>query len=121
MTKAKSIIENARTELVKFIAFEVPLLYKKFGWAEPEEGEDYSIPTGDLKKKVFINVEVYTSYLPSLKVETATTEKREIEEVVVSRDGEVWLIAKGQNYTIDEVFMEELAAVAEALELTYIK
>lgn len=118
MTKAKSIIENARTELVKFIAFEVPLLYKKFGWAEPEEGEDYSIPTGDLKKNVFINVEVYNSYL---EVETATTEKREIEEIVVSREGEVWLIAEEQNYTTDEVLVEELAAVAEALELTYIK
>ncbi len=114
MTKAKSIIENARTELVKFIAFEVPLLYKKFGWAEPEEGEDYSISTGDF----FITVDVDNSYLG---VETATTEKREIEEVVVSREGKVWLIAGEENYTTDHVLIEELAAVAEALELTYIK
>ena len=119
MTKAKFIVEKARKDLVDFIAYEAKLLFKKFGWVEPEEGEDYSITTGDLKKDIFITVEVDNSYLD---VEDACTEKRGIEEIVVSEQGEVWFIEEeGKDWTPDEISIEELAAIADTLEETYNK
>lgn len=119
MTKAKFIVEKARKDLVDFIAYEAKLLFKKFGWVEPEEGEDYSITTGDLKKDIFITVDVDNSYLD---VEDACTEKRGIEEIVVSEQGEVWFIEEeGKDWTPDEISIEELAAIADTLEETYNK
>ena len=116
MTKAKTIIAEAKKKLVDFICYEAPLIYRKFDWDEPEEDENYVIPGGDLTRTVRINVEVDNSYLD---VEDRCYENVEVAEISVSRDGEVWVNTEDDEYTIDEISLEELADVAEALELTY--
>lgn len=118
MTKAKTIIEGARKKLVDFICFEAPLIYHKFGWDEPEPDDDYVIPSENLCRTIRINVEVDNSYLD---VEDTCYEDVEVTEVVVSRDGEVWFNTADDDYTVDEVSIEELADVAEVLELSYNK
>ena len=115
-TMAKSIIAEAKNKLVGFICFEVPLLYKRFGWSEPEEDEDYVIPAGDLCRTIRINVEVDNSYLD---VEDRCYEDVEVAEIVVSRDGNVWVNTEDDGHTADEISVEDLADVAEVLELTY--
>lgn len=119
MKKADTIIARAKKEIVDFICFEAPLLYKKFGWAEPEDGDNYSITTGDLGRKLHINVEVDNSYLD---IEDTCFEKREVAEINVNTtDGEMWVCTEDDDYTIDEVSIEELAAIANAMEETYEK
>lgn len=116
MTKAEMIVAKAKKELVDFICYEAPLLYKKLDWEEPDEGDDYSISTDYLCRDIHINVEVDNSYLD---IEDNCYERREVSEIVVSRDGEVWVNTELNDYTIDEISVEELADVAETLELTY--
>lgn len=116
MTKGKTIIAEAKKKLVDFIAFEAPLLYKKLGWAKPEEDEDYVIPTGDLEP-IYINVEVDNSYLD---VHDRCYEDVEVAEVVVSQDGQVWVANEdGDNWTTDEISVDELANIADAFERAY--
>lgn len=117
MTKGKTIIAEAKKKLVGFITFEAPLLYKKFGWAyDPEEDEDYVIPTGDLEP-IYINVEVDNSYLD---VHDRCYEDVEVAEIVVSRDGQVWVTNEdGDNWTTDEISVDELANIADAFERAY--
>ena len=116
MTKAETIVAKAKKELVDFICFEAPLLYKKFDWGEPDEDEDYVISTDYLCRSIYINVEVDNSYLD---IEDNCYERREVAEIIVSREGEVWVNTEVNDYTIDEISVEELADVAEVLELTY--
>ena len=116
MTKAETIVAKAKKELVDFICFEAPLLYKKLDWEEPDEDDDYSIPTAYLCRSIYINVEVDNSYLD---IEDNCYEDREVAEIIVSREGEVWVNTELNDYTIDEISVEELADVAEVLELTY--
>ena len=117
MTKAKEIIEKAKKEIIDFICFEAPLLYKKFGWAyDPEEDENYTIPTGDLEP-IYINVEVDNSYLD---VHDRCYEDVEVAEIIVSPEGEVWLTNEDyDDWTTDEISLEELANIADAMERAY--
>ena len=117
MTKAQTIIAKAKAEIIKFICFEAPLLYKKFGWDyDPEEDENYVIPTGDLEP-IYINVEVDNSYLD---IHDRTYEDVEIAEIIVSPEGEVWLTNEdGDDWTTDEINVEELANIADAMERAY--
>lgn len=118
MTKARDIIERAKKELVDFICYEVPLLYKKFGWYEPEEEEDYIINGGDLCHSVTIKVETDNSYLD---VNERTFEDVEVAEIVVSNDGEVLIGSEEDEFTINDITLDELAKIADALEQTYNK
>lgn len=119
MTKGQGIIAEAKKKIVDFIVFEAPLLYKKFGWDyDPEEDENYVIPTGDLEP-IYINVEVDNSYLD---IHDRTYEDVEIAEIIVSPEGEVWLTNEdGDDWTTDEINVEELANIADAMERAYNK
>lgn len=117
MTKGQEIIAEAKKRIIDFLVFEAPLLYKKFGWAyDPEEDENYVIPTGDLEP-IYINVEVDNSYLD---VEDRCYEDVELAEIIVSPDGEVWVTNEdGDDWTTDEINVEELANIADAMERAY--
>lgn len=118
MTKARNIIERAKKELVDFICYEIPLLYKKFGWYEPDEDEDYIINSGDLCHSVTIKVETDNSYLG---VNERTFEDVEVAEIVLSKDGEVLIGSTEDEFTINDISLNELANIADVLELTYNK
>ena len=117
MTKGQAIIANAKKKLIDFITYEAPLLYKKFGWDyDPEEDENYTIPTGDLEP-IYINVEVDNTYLD---VHDRCYEDVEVAEIIVSPEGEVWLTNEdGDDWTTDEISIEELANVADAMARAY--
>lgn len=122
MTKGQGIIAEAKKKLVDFIIFEAPLLYKKFGWDyDPEEDENYVIPTGDLEP-IYINVEVDRMYLD---LEDRVYEDMELAEIIVNpdeADGGVWVTNEnGDEWTSDEISVEELAIIADAMERAYNK
>ena len=117
--KATSILANARKEITDFIKFEIPLLYKKIYGRDKEEDEEYSISTCDLKKKIFITIDVDNSYLD---VDDTCYEKREIAEIVL--DSELGLITlvneDGEEWDSDYISLNELAAISNAIEEAYI-
>lgn len=114
--KGKEILNKTRKDIIDFITYEVKMLYKKFGWDEPKDGE-YTIPTSELSRKIRINVEVDNSYLD---VEDRCYEDMEVTEIIVDENG-VCLTTDDDDYSADEVSIEELADVADVLEFTYIK
>ena len=118
MTKAKTIIAEAKKKLMEFICFETPLLYKKIGWEEPEEGEDYEIFGCDLCRTIRIDVEVDNSYLD---VEDRCYEEVEVASIVVSRDGNILVQSEDGEWDAEKLSIEELADIAEVLELSYKK
>ena len=121
LTHAKIVLDTAKQDLKNFIGLQIPMLYNAFGWDEPDfsEGEDYIVPTGDLLNTVYINVEVDNSYLD---VEDRCYEGMEVAEIRLALDGNVFVANEnGDEFTWDELSVEELASIAEALELTYIK
>lgn len=121
LTKGELIVKMAKEELKGFIAYQIPLLYKAFGWAEPDfsEYEDYVVPTGYLLNTVYINVEVDNSYLD---VEDRCYEDVEIAEIRLALDGNVFVVNEdGDEWEWKELSVEELADVATSLERTYIK
>lgn len=121
LTKGELIVKMAKEELKDFIAYQIPLLYKAFGWAEPDfsEEEEYVIPTGDLTNSIHINVEVDNSYLD---VEDRCYEDMEIAEIRLTLDGNIFLVNEDEDeWEWEEVSVDELANVATALERTYIK
>ena len=117
--KATSILANARKEIMDFIRFEIPLLYKKIYGRDKEEDEDYSICTGDLGTDIFINVEVDNSYLD---VEDTCYEKREIAEIVL--DSELGLITlfneDGDEWDSGYISLKELATISNDIEEAYL-
>lgn len=116
MTKGQTIIAEAKKKLIDFIVFEAPLLYKKFDWELDDEDDCYIIPTGDLES-LYINVEVDGMYLD---IEDRVYENREIAEIVVDPEEGVWLNDEdGNEWTADEVSLEELANIADAFERAY--
>jgi len=116
MNKGQQIIAKAKEQLISFIVFETPLLYKKFGWEFPEDEDNFVIPTGDLEP-IFINAEMDNSYLD---VEDRCYEDIELAEVIVSPEGEVWVTNEdGFEWTSDEISVEELAHIADAMERAY--
>ena len=120
LTVAEVIVNVAKKELKNFIVHQIPMLYKAFGWAEPNfaEEEEYVIPTGDLICAPYINVEVDNSYLD---VNERTYEDVEIAEVRLTLDENVFLTnERGDEWGWDEVTVDELAAVAKILERTYV-
>ena len=119
MTKGQGIIAEAKKKLVDFITFEAPLLYKKFGWERDEDDENYVIPTGDLEP-IYINVEVDRLVLD---LEDSVYEDMELAEIIVNpdeADGGVWVTNEnGDEWTSDEISVEELAIIADAMERAY--
>ena len=115
--KGKAIIAEAKKKLVDFLVFEAPLLYKKLGRAyEPEKEESYILNTDDLEP-IYINAETNDTYLDA---EDGYYETVEINEVVVSPDGEVWATDKdGREWTSDEISVVELANIADVFERAY--
>lgn len=118
MTKAKTIIADARKKLMEFIRFEAPLMYKKLGWAEPDDDEDYEIFGSDLCRTIRINIEVDNSYLD---VEDTCYEDAEIASIIVSRDGDILVTTENDEIDAKRLSLEELADIAEVLELSYTK
>jgi hypothetical protein len=121
LTKGELIVKMAKEELKGFIAHQIPLLYKAFGWVEPDfsECEDYVVPTGDLLNTIYINVEVDNSYLD---VEDRCYEDVEVAEIRLTLDGNVFVANEdGDEWEWKELSVEELADVATSLERTYIK
>ena len=118
MTKAKTIIADARKKLMEFIRFEAPLMYKKLGWAEPDNDEDYEIFGSDLCRTIRINVEVDNSYLD---VEDTCYEDVEVASIIVSRDGDILVTTENDEMDAERLSIEELADIAEVLELSYPK
>lgn len=119
LTKGELIVAKAKQELKDFIAQEIPLLNSAIGFPTPDfsEGEDYTIPTGDLVESIFINVEVDNSYLG---VEERTYEDMEISEIRLTLDGNVFVANEdGYEWECDNLSVEELANVATSLQRTY--
>ena len=116
--KATSILANARKQITDFIKFEIPLLYKKIYGRDKEEDENYVICTGDLKKGIFITVDVDNSYLD---VDDTCYERREISEIVLEEDGSLTLIEEeGDEWSGSNITIDELAAISNAIENAYI-
>lgn len=119
--KAVMILDNAREEIRKFIAYQIPLLYTAFGWDTPNfsEDEEYVISTGDLPIQLAFKTEVDNSYL---RAEERCYETVEVAEIVLSLDGTVHFNDEDGriDWEYDEISIEELAAAADALELAYI-
>ena len=121
LTKGELIVKMAKEELKGFIAHQIPLLCKSFGWAEPDfsEYEDYVIPTGNLLNTIHINVEV-DNYC--LDAEDRCYEDVEVKEIRLTLDGNVFVANEdGNEWEWKELSVEELANVATSLERTYIK
>ena len=119
MKKADTIIARAKKEIVDFICFETQLLYKKFGWEEPVEGDNHSITTGDLNRHLTIKVGVDNSYLD---IDDTCYEEREVAEILVNlNDKKIWVCTEYNEYTIDDISVEELVEIANAIEETYEK
>ena len=119
MKKADAIIARAKKEIVDFICFETPLLYKKFGWAEPTDGDNHSIATCELHSHLTIKVEVDNSYLD---IDDTCYEEREIAEILVNlNDKKIWACTEYNEYNIDEISIEELVDIANAIEAAYLK
>jgi hypothetical protein len=119
MKKADAIIARAKKEIVDFICFETPLLYKKFGWAEPTDGDNHSIATCDLHSHLTIKVEVDNSYLD---IDDTCYEESEIAEILVNlNDKKIWACTEYNEYNIDEISIEELVDIANAIEAAYLK
>lgn len=99
MTKGQGIIAEAKKKLVDFIIFETPLLYKKLGWKHKEDGY------------YFIHADILN------------LEDREIAEIFVNTndaDGGVWVTNEnGGELTSDEISVEKLANIADAMERAY--
>ena len=118
-TKAHLILNNAKEEIKKFIRFEAELLYTSIYGDEPdfEEEGGWRICTGDLKEDLYINIAVDNSYLD---VEDVCYERREMAEILVCLDNSVIVIDEDSNEWNDsEYTIEELAAIADLLELSY--
>ena len=114
--KAYEIIQNAKKEIVDLIGTEASLLYKKLELPEPEEDEAYVIEASDLHRPVSINVEVDNTYLD---VEDTCFERKEVEQIIVERDGTVTIVAEDGEYSTDDITIEELVNISAAIELTY--
>lgn len=116
--KATAILANARKEIMDFIRFEIPLLYKKIYGRDKEKDEEYSICTGDLGTDIFINVEVDNSYLD---VEDTCYERREIAEIILNEDGGLTLVNEdGDEWYDNYIDFNELAAISNAIEKAYL-
>ena len=121
VTKGELIVAKAKRELKDFIAHEIPLLNSALGFPTPDftEEEDYVIPTGDLEP-IYINVEVDRLVLD---LEDSVYEDMELAEIIVNpdeADGGVWVTNEnGDEWTSDEISVEELANIADAMERAY--
>lgn len=119
LTKGELIVAKAKQELKDFIVQEIPLLNSAIGFPTPDfsEGEDYTIPTGDLVESIFINVEVVHPYLD---LEERTYEDMEIAEIRLTLDGNVFVANEdGYEWEWSNLSVEELANVATSLQRTY--
>lgn len=118
-TKAHLILNNAKEDIKKFIKMEAALLYKAIYGSDPDFAEDggWIICTGYLCGDLYINVEVDNSYLD---VEDICYERREMAEIVVLLDDSIIVRDEdGNEWNDREITLEELAHVADLLELTY--
>lgn len=112
LTHAKIVLDTAKQDLKNFIGLQIPMLYNAFGWAKPNftEYEDYVIPTGDIERVI------------GERIILGDVCFFEIAEIRLALDENViFANENGDELTWDELSVEELASIAEALELTYIK
>jgi hypothetical protein len=72
-----------------------------------------------LHSHLTIKVEVDNSYLD---INDTCYEEREVAEILVNlNDKEIWVCTEDDEYTIDEISVDELAEIANAMEETYEK
>ena len=119
-TKAHLILNNSKEDIKKFIKMEAVLLYKAIYGRDPDFEEDggWIICTGDLCGDLYINVEADNS---CLDVDDICYERREMAEVLVLLDDTVIVRDEdGNEWTDSEISLEDLAHVADLLELTYL-
>lgn len=117
VTKAHLILSKATEEIKKFIKMEAALLYKAIYGTDPDFAEDggWTICTGDLCGDLYVNVEMDNF------VEDRCYERREMAEVIVLLDDTVIVRDEsGDEWNDREITLEELAHVADLLELTYL-
>ena len=121
VTRANLILAKARKELKSHICSTAAYLYKAIYGNMPnfEEDENCSICTGDLVRNIYINSKVSRSYAV-LDVEDNCYEDVEIAEITCLLDDTVTVADEdGNEWTDDELSIEELAEIADAFELTY--
>lgn len=117
VTKAHLILSKATEEIKKFIKMEAALLYKAIYGTDPDFAEDggWTICTGDLCGDLYVNVEMDNF------VEDRCYERREMAEIIVLLDDTVIVRDEsGDEWNDREITLEELAHVADLLELTYL-
>ena len=120
-TKAELVFDKARYELKQFIRFEARLLYKVILGGLPGSDENFTIFGGNLVRHPSINVSVDNSHLD---VDCDTREPREVSEIVVTNDDRrdiFFRTEQGDELTPEEITLEELGAICDALQLTYDK
>ena len=119
-TKAEIILQEARKDIKRFIAWEIPMLYKTIFGNTPDfgDGEEWTISTGDIGD-IFIYVrDVSTPYSEEDKVYT----KVEIAEIIMALDGSIILRDEDGNEWDDmDITLEELATVSDKIEKAYNK
>lgn len=117
MGMANIILARARQEIKSFINFELPLLYKKIHRRDKEEHQNYSICTDDLKKDIFITVEVDNS---CIDVEDTCYERKKIVEIVIEEDDSLTFInEEGEEWNDTDITIDELAIISDTIQETY--
>lgn len=111
-----NIIQNAKKELTTLIRKNVISLYKKFGLPKPEENEPYVIEAENLLRPVSIDVEVDNSYLD---VEDTCYERQAVSSIMMDADGVITVSTENDEFFLENLSVEELSAISDALELTY--
>lgn len=111
MSYANDIIKQAKTSLIGFIKFEIPLVAKAVGSEEENYVEDV-----DLKWNPAIEIPVDNSYLD---VYDDCTERRKVVSICVEGDKVVVGTEEGDEIYADNLSVEELGAICDCLSDTY--
>lgn len=111
------IINFARTRIKFYIAFDIYLLYKAFGYENPnfEEGEDWEITDEELVREVTIGVVVTNTD------GTDSIEYRHVTKVKVTLDENIFVETEGDDTEIEweRISTDELVDLAGAIQETY--
>jgi hypothetical protein len=108
MKKSELIIGEAKRKLTEFIEFEIPLAYRKLGWGEPEDGE-YSVPTEIFPNPIIMRVDYMEGVYAEVRIAEIVLGEGGLH--VESEDGGVWVA--------DELPIDKLAEISDALEAWY--
>ena len=116
---ATAIKNKALNEIKSFAFYEAELLYKLIYGDTPnyEDEEELCICTGDLKRKVFVNVMTYNPYLD---IEETTYEHREMAEIIVQTDNTIIVRDEnGDEWNDWELTFDEIVNIVDAIQEAY--